>query len=84
MALGSHERENQCPLYFHSSPYQNNLLSFPLTRLVKFLYPFGFAVGVYFPETTLRLVVRNSIDTIDTVSIPFGIVEYRYLVLSQE
>ncbi len=23
------------------------------------------------------LVVRNSIDTIDTVSIPFGIVEYR-------
>ncbi len=26
------------------------------------------------------LVVRNSMDTIDTVSIPFGIVEHRYLI----
>ncbi len=26
------------------------------------------------------LVVRNSIDTIDTVSIPFGIVEYCYVI----
>ncbi len=29
---------------------------------------------------TLWLVVWNSIDTIDTVLIPFGIVEYRYVI----
>ncbi len=31
---------------------------------------------------SLEIVVRNSIDTIDTASIPFSIVEYRYLLVS--
>ncbi len=32
------------------------------------------------PTKVYGTVVRNNIDTIDTVSIPFGIVDYRYRI----
>ncbi len=37
-------------------------------------------MAAHFSHGAGGVVVRNSIDTINTVSILFGIVEYRYLI----